>query len=215
MVRKRVEPVQKIGIDEQAFELLSENVKVQQEAVRIAQQTLTTNRLNARLAVDVLERYAHQGEQLADAIACIKESAALVEELGAMVKTLDVSMKSYAGIVRELIDEISKRFDRFERSISLRLGRLEEIELVQLSGEPATHAKATDWRNQLIIERIQRELKQHYMNLSELRESAARYGMTVPLDTLNAIKYTERTIAALESQLEDLRNATTTASSGI
>lgn len=210
MAKRRVNPATdelQVGLDTQAFELLSENVRQQQEANRIAQQTLTTNKLNARLTVEVLDRYANQGEYLQDAIAALKESNQKQIELYDAIIAIRRAVDAYSDILREFIDELAKRFDRQERNLSQRFGLLEEIELARISSERIAPARLDDWKLKLTRERCQRELQQHYINMNDLREQAARYGMNVPLDVLNSIRYTETAIADLEKQLEQL-NAT-------
>lgn len=210
-MRKREQPAEdklQVQLDTQAFQVLSANVKAQEEANRIAQQTLTTAKLNARLYTEVLERYAHLGEQVSDIIAEMRDFINQGKELQKAVQTLELAIKAHSEIVREFIDEVTSRLEAHERGLSNRLGRLEEIELVRLAGITVPQTKSEDWKTQLTRERMQRELQQHYINLNELRETAAKYGMSAPLDVRNSIRYEEEAIAELEAELGSGKSST-------
>lgn len=197
-----------INIDEQAFEILSAQIKAQEEENRLAQQTLTNLKLNNRLMTDVIQRYAHLGE---DASAFLQEAGSIKADLQIIKAELqslrELATKLVAGeqaltsILQEMVEELSKRFERFELSVSQRIGRLEDIELFQLTGQEMSKRKAARYVAELSREQKQRELQQHYVNLADLRLQAARHGMNVPVSITNDIRYAEDCIAELEAEL--------------
>lgn len=197
-----------INIDSEAFELLSRQVKAKEEDNRINQQTLTALKIRERITNDILERYANLGEQ-ARAIPGILEAielrlasieASTLKMTGDDTK-LATELRAYAAILNELAEAISDRFDRFEIEMSRRVGRLEDIETARLTSDTIRPDAAADWIEGFALDRKRRELRQHYFNLNEFREQAAKYGINPPINLVNEIAYAEQRVAELEAEL--------------
>lgn len=197
-----------INLDTEAFELLSRQVKAKEEENRISQQTLTALKRRELIFNDVIERYANQSEQVKfwhirlDAIESkIIELEQVITSAVGPDSAAVTMLKSYAGILREITEEISNRFDLFEIELSRRIGRLEDIETARLSSDIINPDDAATWLSGLAREKKRRELRQHYFNLQEFREQSAKYGINVPISLVNEITYAEQRIAELEADL--------------
>lgn len=195
-------------LDDEAFQLLSRKVKAEEEANRLSQATLTSLKLQNRLNTDTLQRYAHLAERIDGVIIKIesrhaKDDEYLIElqHTRDALKNLTTELRAFSGVQHEVMDELSRRQDRFENNISQRLGRLEDLELMQLSGQKLSKKQAETAITTLQREQKQRELQQLYINLADYRLDAAKYGtLDVPIRLRNEIRQTEEAIAQLEEE---------------
>lgn len=152
--------------DEKVYNLIADKVRVEAEANRINQQTLTSLRLQNRLNNDIIQRYAHLAEQVETWIASAESQGAANEVLSTNLKhahetakDLLKEIRAFSSVLHEVMDELSRRQDRFENQISQRLGRLEDLELMQLSGQRLSKDQATQAIIELQRERKQREIQ--------------------------------------------------------
>lgn len=197
-----------INLDTEAFDLLSRQVKAKEEENRIAQQTLTALRRRESILNDVVERYVSQSEQQRFWQLRLDSIETKLSELEHSISTtlgadgtIITMLKSYAGILRELAEELSNRIDVFDIELSRRIGRLEDIELARLSSDVINLADGNKWLTGLQEEAKRRELRQQYLNLAEVNEQASKHGINVPIYLLNEINHAKQRIAELESDL--------------
>lgn len=194
--------------DEEVYELIAKKVRTEEEANRINQATLTSLRLQNRLNNDTIQRYAHLSEKVEDMLLVLESRQSISQQFTTdlqhthdSIRELLKEIRAFSSVLHEVLDELSRRQDRFENRISQRLGRLEDLGLMQLSGQKLTKAQADTASAELQHERTQRELEQHYINLADYRLDAARHGMDVPAHLRNAIRDTEEIISRLETGL--------------
>lgn len=203
-----------INLDDEAFELLRRQVKAT-EAENLLNQNIVTNlKLSNRLNNEVVQRYAHLGEVVSGLVEELRDNKEAsirtleaVQNLIAELKRVPNSatyMDSISSALAEMVEEISRRWDRFELRVSQRIGQLEDIGLAGLTGKEIPTKKRTRLKKGLLKEQKLLELKQHYLNLAELRLVAAKYGsLNVPLHVATGIKEEEEIIQALEAELNE------------
>lgn len=203
-----------INLDDEAFELLSRRVKAQEEENRLNQNIVTNLKLSNRLNNEVVQRYAHLGEVVSGLVEELRDNKEAsirtleaVQNLIAELKRTPNSvtyMDAISSALSEMVEEISGRWDRFELRVSQRIGQLEDISLAGLTGQEIPVKKRTRLKKGLLKEQKLLELKQHYLNLAELRLTAAKYGsLNVPLHIATGIKEEEEIIQALEAELNE------------
>jgi hypothetical protein len=170
-----------MNIDQDALDLLRQQVAADIEKNRIAQETLTEMRRKSeaeqRRSKIMMETFEH--------VAC-------------MPGTLKEIHLAILGL-NEFLEDISIGFD----NIGDRLARGEEIDLIMLSGRRnnGNKERADELIAELKRDRDKRLLLKYQRNLNKLLETAAMHGVDVPLVISNQIEETKAAIARLEDKL--------------
>lgn len=93
-------------------------------------------------------------------------------------------------------------FVEWQKEVSERLDRIEEILLIQLAGKTNGYkTRVEELKRELAKEHTQQLLLQEHNNLQELEIQAAQYGIDKPIRLVNQIKKSRAKIEELEKRL--------------
>lgn len=156
---------------------------------------------NLELARATLEAAAAQAATLEEQ----KKQTRLLEQKEALERGQFLKISELGLMVasqQELLADINHRLAAVEAMQSLALEFIKAAleSQVQLSKRAAGRLATKTLRRSK--ESIQRELKLRYASLATAKEKGARFGMNVPTEIVNEVKFLEEEIAQLERELE-------------
>ena len=156
---------------------------------------------NLELARATLEAAAAQAATLEEQ----KKQTRLLEqkealERGQFLKVSELSLM--VASQQELLANINQRLATVEQMQSLALEFIKAALESQVQLGKRARGRLTTAVLRRSKESIQGELKIHYASLAVAKEKAARFGMNVPTETANEVRFLEDEIAQLEQELE-------------
>jgi hypothetical protein len=164
-----------MNIDENALEVLRQQVKADEDSNRLKQAELNVLRRREQLSLDERDatvKLRNEVERL------VLELRALSEEISASISSEVLLSKKVEKLADELADVERGLYSVLSRDIA---------EMRRNKTRIGEHLERKE------------ELKQHYLNLQKLQSQAAQYGeLNAPLHILNAIEAEKRIIGEIE-----------------
>lgn len=106
-------------------------------------------------------------------------------------------------VLRELSDYLTSNIDRIDRMLLLILEKMPEGRYSEQIRQETAELRQETLTNRVRSLKIQ--LRQHADNLNDLEEKAARFGMTIPQDLDNQIKYERRKIDDIKAEMAHIQ----------
>ncbi len=171
--------VDEIMIDEDIFDKLQEQIRLEFERKKAEEATLAEMRM--------LRITSEQRTQL-------------TQSLESKIDSLLHHVKNYINYgegLKEWLHDFSNRIERIEQLATILLSRREYV----VQTETSLYEK---FAQQQHINSLKKRLATYQRNLQRLQEQAAQYGINVPLDMSNQIEAIETKIDKTNKELEAL-----------